>query len=106
MDKDFYQSELQRLEYKIFGLRQTVHKKTRCFDQGSQVATPTELKIFFFCTHHSAAESASQVPFISCKNRFTFLSVSEINFYYLKREQFLYLVNVTSYDIIKLFIHT
>ena len=39
---------------------------------------------YFFCTHHSAAESASQVPFISCKNRFTFLSVLEINFYYLK----------------------
>lgn len=39
---------------------------------------------YFFCMHHSAAESASQVPFISCKNRFTFLSVSEINFYYLK----------------------
>ena len=38
----------------------------------------------FFCTHHSAAESASQVRFISCKNRFTFLSVLEINFYYLK----------------------
>ena len=39
---------------------------------------------YFFCTHHSAMESVSQVPFISCKNRFMFLSVLEINFYYLK----------------------
>ena len=62
MDKDFNQSELQQLEYLIFGLRQTVHKKTRCFDRGSQIATPTELKIFFL--HAPQCRGVCQPSFV------------------------------------------